>query len=137
MRRMEFPTKDLKLKKIWFMFGWIMIFGICYFSLTPQIPNINPDWPNGDKLHHFLSYLIVTFWFMLISLPSSNTLILSAFFALGLIMEILQFFLPYRSFDFLDILANGGGCFLAFLLGNTRLAFSLLALEKNFGKSQT
>jgi VanZ family protein len=37
-------------------------------------------------------------------------------FGVGLIIEGIQFFLPYRSFEFSDILSNGVGCALGLLL---------------------
>jgi VanZ family protein len=69
-----------------------------------------------DKITHFFIYLIFAFLV-------SNTLVLKHYkhnrlkgffysFSLGLIIEIVQYFLPYRTFEVLDIFSNSLGAFL-------------------------
>ena len=73
-----------------------------------------------DKIVHFFIYL--TFAFLI-----SNTLAIKRYkhsrlqgFAysvvIGVMMEVVQYFLPYRSFEMLDILSNSLGALLGILI---------------------
>ncbi len=69
-----------------------------------------------DKIIHFFIYFIMTY-FCILSFSSSRYLMsfLYALF-LGIFIEIVQYFLPYRSFDFKDIIANSLGSIVGIFL---------------------
>jgi len=77
--------------------------------------------PFHDKVLHGLNYLILAFIVAnTLALETKWQNMLFSFlyaFTLGLIIEILQYFIPYRNFDVIDILCNfaGGlsGCLLS------------------------
>ena len=64
----------------------------------------------NDKLGHVLAFLILAF-FMDFSFPASsfNLSKILALLAYGLLIEVIQYLLPYRMFSLLDMLADGGG----------------------------
>lgn len=76
-----------------------------------------PKIPGIDKIVHFILYFIFTslfFTYLLIkpNLPNiakSMILCISIGTMYGVIIEIIQYYIPYRSFEFLDILANFAG----------------------------
>ena len=64
----------------------------------------------NDKLGHVLAFLILAF-FMDFSFPTSsfNLSKILPLLAYSLLIEVIQYFLPYRMFSLLDMLADGGG----------------------------
>ncbi len=62
-----------------------------------------------DKIIHFFIYFIMTYF--CISSFSSSRYLMSFLYVLflGTFIETIQYFLPYRSFDFRDIVANSLG----------------------------
>jgi VanZ family protein len=64
----------------------------------------------NDKLGHFLAFFYLAF-VLDFSFPKSsfNLLKILPLLVYGLIIEIVQYHLPYRTFSLLDLLADGGG----------------------------
>lgn len=66
--------------------------------------------PGSDKLHHFVAYFITTI-FGLLAYSQKNIFFQLSFslLLLGSILEIIQIWIPNRSFEFLDMLSNTSG----------------------------
>ena len=64
----------------------------------------------NDKLGHILTFVILAF-LLDFSFPASSFNLAKIFSLLvyGMLIEMIQYFLPHRMFSFLDILADGGG----------------------------
>lgn len=78
------------------------------------IPLHAPDVPSGDKIGHFVSYGLLAF---LAGNLDQNRLRVWAWVSLmGVAVECVQYFLPWRSFELLDMLANSTGALLGVLL---------------------
>jgi len=96
---------------------WFLL--ILFLSVMP-VSGPKTDLP-ADKIAHFVMYgLTSIFVFRVIA---NNTKIKRAFYlsvavaaTYGAAMEVVQYFLPYRSFSFGDMAANTGGAFLACIL---------------------
>ncbi len=94
---------------------------IIILFLAP-VPNIKPSFNffEFDKLIHILIYIfLVLFWGLyLIESNFSLKQILLIIIIFGLIIEILQYILPFgRYFDFVDFIANSVGAIIgAFIL---------------------
>jgi len=71
----------------------------------------------NDKLGHVLAFVILAF-FMDFSFPASsfNLSKILPLLAYGLLIEVIQYFLPYRMFSLLDMLADGSGLVIYVLL---------------------
>jgi VanZ family protein len=69
-----------------------------------------------DKLFHCIAFGSFTFAFILAFPKYSYRLIILFSMALGIFVEVIQSFLPYRSFSFLDMLADLIGILLSALL---------------------
>lgn len=88
---------------------WLLV--VLIFSIMPA-PETNVGPENLDKLIHFITYGITAILFFRFlserwhrdKLISPVSIIASSFY--GLLMEITQFFLPYRSFSLSDMLSN-------------------------------
>lgn len=88
----------------------LMLLAATYLSLAPAIPDI---FPGEDKVNHAVAYAVLAltadlafpvaaYW-----LPKALPL-----FAYGLLMEILQRYVPGRMFEGLDLAANASGLLL-------------------------
>tara|TARA_Y100000590_G_scaffold454499_1_gene601423 strand:- start:800 stop:1192 length:393 start_codon:yes stop_codon:yes gene_type:complete len=73
--------------------------------------------PFGTAINHFIYYFYISILGLLIYLKSHNfqKLVYSLFF-LSIVLEVLQFIIPNRSFEFYDILANFIGVLFAYFL---------------------
>ncbi|MFH1504542.1 MAG: VanZ family protein [Candidatus Omnitrophota bacterium] len=106
-----------------YIFSWYLLgFGTCAIVILSILPFevSEPAFSFADKIFHFLIYAGFSFISVnIFSLKQKKKPRLYSFlyaFSLGLLMEIVQFFLPYRSFEIGDIFSNflgsAIGCFL-------------------------
>ena len=73
----------------------------------------------SDKLLHFLWFLYLTTVAWLSRIISKEFLLYVIVLAYGILIEIVQIYIPYRSFEFLDIFAD----FLGVLAGSFLINF--------------
>ena len=124
--------KKLILFKFWLFLGIIFV-GVAFFLfLTPV--SVKTDIPYLDKLVHFTIYFLLAWWFVEIFSPSKKIPIFISFFAMGVIIEILQYFVPGRSFDLWDIAANTLGNMMAIVLLNFFYPLILFRIDQALGK---
>ena len=89
----------------------VVLIGIAYLSLRPSVQLVEVN----DKVGHFIAYFTLMvvmglgFWNRKKELLMA--FVISAIY--GVLMEIGQYFVPGRSFSFLDMLANASGALLA------------------------
>ena len=115
--------------------GWLLVVVVIYLSLTPG--RLPLDALTDDEIMHRLTYGIghvlaygtLMLWFLQLYPVSQRPIIALCLVALGGLLEILQAFIPERDADYLDVLANGTGIVLGWVLGRTRLARTLGTLE--------
>ena len=104
-----------KLQK--FIIYWFPILVYClliYIQSSHPSPQSLPDWPFMDKLLHFACYALLAALFLRafnttplkhnLKLVLILSVLLSALY--GISDEIHQSFVPYRSADYMDVLAN-------------------------------
>ena len=101
------------------LFSFQTIYAYTFFVVIVSIIPISIRYNQGiplDKITHFFLYFIFSFLV-------SNTLALKDYrhncikgffyvFIIGVMIEIIQYFLPYRSFELLDIFSNSFGALL-------------------------
>ncbi|MBL8514155.1 MAG: VanZ family protein [Betaproteobacteria bacterium] len=84
-------------------FGVCIIVAIFVLSLMPSPPGV----PGSDKLHHFLAYGGCMFaWAMALARPKSRFIALLLICAMGVLIEVLQGWTGWRTFDVADMVAN-------------------------------
>jgi VanZ family protein len=90
---------------------WSLVMLLLIGGLMPasQIP----DTGLSDKTGHLLGYGLLTL-VGLIAHPGRAGRVVLGVFALGVAIELAQHFTPTRSFEWLDMLANGAGVLLGF-----------------------
>lgn len=76
------------------------------------------DFIPADKLTHLLLYLPLGL--LLWKQKSVNKKMISIAFIFGIATEVVQYFIPYRSFDLLDMMANEVGITLPYLVAHLK-----------------
>lgn len=121
---------DLKYKFFWLLIGYAIVALVVYLSLTSKPLNLNLGFANQDKLYHALAYFTLMFWFTQIYHKKlQRGLLIVIFVSLGLLMEYLQSFSPYRTADIFDMLANSTGALLGFVVTRGCLRYVLVRFE--------
>lgn len=87
-----------------------MVAAIVWVSLTPSPPEL--DFEQGDKVGHLASYGFLMFWFAQLYAGHARIAYAAGFIAMGGALELVQGQLGFRSFDGLDMAANGLGVLL-------------------------
>lgn len=109
-----------------------MVATVALLSLIP----LEADLSEGkDKWSHFVAYGVLMFWFCL--LYSRQGRLAAAFIAMGIVIEILQSYTGYRSFEYADMVADAVGVLLGWILAQTSLRGLLQWLECAFSRNLT
>jgi len=123
----------LKHHRIWAGAGWLLIALVVTFSLIPHPPE-PLSFDNVDKLEHLLAYAVLSLWLnQLYSSALSRALVVVALIGLGVGLEFVQGWSGYRMFDVLDMLANGVGVLIGWLLAFTPLGHAFAHIERRLG----
>jgi VanZ family protein len=88
---------------------------IVWLSLTPSPPKL--DIQQGDKLGHLAAYGVLMFWFcQLYRSRRARVGYALGFIAMGIAIEFIQRATGYRSFELWDMVADGAGVLIGWLL---------------------
>lgn len=124
--------EPLRFLIFWRLLGWLLVLGVVYLSLTPSPPDLGLEIPAQDKFGHLLGYLLLALWF-----SQTYPWRLQGFFvvflvSLGVILEIMQYFLGYRNFEYPDMLVNTLGVAGGYLLALFTPAGAILQRLERF-----
>jgi len=98
-----------------------VLLAIWVFSFLPG--SAIPIFPGTDKWHHALAYFALMFcWGQWFIGPLPRLKLAIMFVALGAVIECLQGLTSYRSFEWLDIVADAVGVALAWTVVTVQLA---------------
>lgn len=97
---------------------WVIsVLTVVFFSLIPKV-EVTVDIWNADKAVHFIAYVWLAILPVLGIASRRQAIIASlSMIALGVTLEIGQYFLPGRSFSVADMIANSLGAGLGIYLG--------------------
>ena len=124
-------SPDLKYRFFWLLIGYAIVTAVVYLSLTSDPLDLDFGFRNRDKLFHALAYFTLMFWFSQIYHKKlQRGLLAVSFVSLGLLMEYLQSFSPYRTADIFDMASNATGVLLAFVVTLGRLRSVLVRIER-------
>jgi len=102
----------LKLIKIWYLLGGLMLLVVGIVSLMPV-----PDVGVNDKFSHLATYFFLGGWFSLLVVNRAAlgwTII--GLIAYGILLELLQGMTAHRYAEWGDVLANASGTLAGILL---------------------
>ena len=121
--------KELRFIRLWLAIGFVLVGVVCFLTLTPSPPDMG-DFPESDKVGHFVAYSAMMLWFGFIYLHGKRYMRVGlAFVVMGIALELIQGTLDYRNFSYLDMGANTCGVMIGWLLARTRLADALVYVE--------
>ena len=107
------------IRTVWLIVGMGLVMLVIYLSVAPA-PEV-PGVPGGDDVGHLLAYGTLMFWFMqLAANRGSRALIALALIALGIALELAQLYVPGRTFELTDMVANASGVFLGWVVAPPR-----------------
>ncbi|UCG34943.1 MAG: VanZ family protein [Candidatus Omnitrophota bacterium] len=106
-----------------FLHSWVSVYFLTFLiTLLSIIPFA--AYPGVSSLHnllHFIMYGVLAFSVLNVSLRKEMfypaIFSFSYAFFLGLILEFIQFFLPYRAFQWQDVISNFAGSLVGVVLG--------------------
>ena len=105
----------LRWRVLWLALGWATAAAIVWLSLTPSPFEIDVE--QGDKLGHLAAYGVLMFWFcQLYASRRARVGYALGFIALGIALEFIQRATGYRSFELWDMVADGAGVLIGWLL---------------------
>ena len=102
---MILKANSLKLIRIWYVLGAMMLVAVAVVSLMPA-----PDTGVSDKFSHLLTYFLLAGWFAM--LARNRVMLgwtLSALITYGMLLELLQGQTGYRFAEWGDVVANSLG----------------------------
>jgi VanZ family protein len=110
---------------LWFVSFWLVFLVLLGLTLTPS--PIQPlKISHIDKLYHFIAFAAFSFLFCraYIQVIPIKSLVFCSF--VGILIEVVQYYVPNRGFSYADMLADVAGCILG-----TLLSFQLTKLTVN------
>ena len=123
----------LRFNKIWKTVNFFILFLVTVIMLAPLTwfasAGISKSFFLNDKFLHMCIFFIITIWLSGQYTFDSFKKIGFLLFLFGAFMETIQFVLPYRNAELLDLLANLLGIFIAIVVANLGYFGWLLKLE--------
>lgn len=104
--------RPLSWRPLWLTIGWAIVVAVIALSLWPRLPRVDVD--QFDKIGHFTAYFVMMGWFGFLYLRESHKWIALALVALGVTLEVAQYFSGYRAFELMDIGVNTIGVLIAY-----------------------
>ena len=86
-----------------------------FFLATAELESSSSNLIN-DKLLHFSCFACLTILFSFAKIVTQDFWLYVMVLSYGILIEVVQLYLPYRSFEFLDILADFSGILFASFL---------------------
>lgn len=109
------PGAALRFRWLWLAIGYYLVASTAYNSLQSE----PPAWAfvAGDVFLHFSTYFILTFWFGQLYTGKFRQIgVALAFIGFGALLEYIQAeMIPYRLYEFSDLMANTAGAGFAWL----------------------
>ncbi len=99
----------------------IVVISIWILSFVPGVAV--PSVPGNDKWHHALAYFACMFvWGQWVTLPVPRLKLAITFIVMGALIEWLQGMTSYRSFEWLDMVADTVGVVLGWVVVTVQLS---------------
>src|SRR5262245_37633075 len=118
-----------RARPFWLVVGWTLVMLVIYLSLTPA--PVTLPMREGDKISHALAYMVLMSWFAnLYSSMSIRAAFAAGFIVLGVILEFVQLWTGYRSFELADMAAGAFGVAAGWLTAPPRLPNYLTFSER-------
>ncbi len=126
---MKWNPRPLRHMWLWRGGGRALVLASIAVALLPAPPGMG-SFTFDDKIAHAVAFALLMLWYAQIYAGRRDRVrCASSLAVLGLIIELLQSLVPYRSADGWDLVADCVGVGLGFLLAQTRLGNMLSRFE--------
>ncbi|MGB0453958.1 MAG: VanZ family protein [Bacteriovoracaceae bacterium] len=102
------------MNRVFSIFINVLYLGLIFYLCLNKPGGQTPSIPHFDKVLHFGIYFVLNFFLFLITRKTKIVFLFNLF--IGSLIESIQYILPYRSFEVLDLLANTSGNIISLLL---------------------
>ena len=123
----------LKFPWLWLSFGSVLVVGVIVASIFPGVVIVTMDLTWADKIAHAASYCLLMIWFSGLYASRYHGIIAVIVLALGFVLEMIQWKLPYRFFEPADLAANLTGVLIGLGLSLSLFAGWCLRMESRLG----
>jgi len=116
---MPAPKSNSPSRRLWLIFGWLLVLLVIYFSLTPvslevMVEPVFKLTPHRGyvvrKLGHVIAYAALMFWFgNLYETLAKRWIIAIGLIASGIALEFVRGWTGYRLFRIADMAINAAG----------------------------
>ena len=126
---MNYKDITLHYKKLWLVVGYSLIAFVVFQTLTER--PISVGMHLSDKYLHTIGYFVMMGWFVQIYHHKKSKLFWAVFFiGMGISLEFLQGWSGVRFFEVNDMLANGLGVVIAWLLSYSWFTIILSQVDR-------
>ena len=126
---MKHKEVQLHYKKLWLVIGYSLIAFVIFETLTAR--PISTGLHLSDKYMHTIGYFGMMGWFVQIYHHNKSKLLWAAFFiSMGISLEFIQGWSGVRFFEVNDMLANGLGVMIAWLLSYSGFSIILSCVDR-------
>lgn len=125
---MKFTPRPLRLFWLWRTAGRFLIAAALVIALLPA-PKVIGSVAFGDKIGHLVAFAALMLWYAQLYVGRDRWHCALALVGFGILIELLQALVPYRSADGWDLLADVVGVGVGLLLAYSRLGDALAAGE--------
>ena len=108
----------LKFLRFWRITGWTVVAVAWYVALDPSPVDLSAI-QFGDKLVHTTAYLGMMLWLSQCYARQRRLTLAVFFIAMGVVIEFLQGWSGYRTFEVADMIANTLGVIIGWLISYT------------------
>ena len=113
---------QLRHRWFWLVSGWVFVVAIVVASVYPAVllAALNVSW--GDKALHAVTYFLLMIWFAGLYTRRHQVTVAILVPALGVVLAMIQWPLPYRFFEPGDLIADAVGVLVGLILSLWLLA---------------
>ena len=115
------------------LFGWILVAAVIFASVSPDLRLALLSFDGADKVAHATSYCLLMLWFAGLYARRHHVVVALGLLSMGGLLELIQWQLPYRSFEPTDLLANTAGVLIGLGLAVWLLAGWCQRIESRLG----
>jgi VanZ family protein len=120
---------DLRFPRAWLIVGLLLMALTLGLALAPSGRMTTLTFLS-DKAGHFLAFMFLMIWFCGVFRMPYTPLVALGLLGFGILIELLQSRLPYRSAEFADAAFDAGGILLGWVLAGIGLSRWTAWLEK-------
>jgi hypothetical protein len=118
-------------RRTWIALGVVIIAAIWILSLIPNPPHIGVE--GEDKVGHVVAYGVLMLWWSQILIRSWDRLIIAAaFITMGIVIEFVQGWTGWRTFEVADMIADAIGVAMGWCTACTPAGSILARFESAF-----